>query len=413
MKWKDLEIEQKKSLFYKIEVAKQVIKEALFVATNPAVAFSGGKDSTVLLHLVRQIKPGIIVIYGNTGVEFPECVSFARKLAIDLRLNFHETQLLKTDKPGYKYVGQQLIWQRLIDDHRINDVLKPDGKLKSTDALEMACPPNLAMELKRQRLIWKEGTRKTFSWCTDQYGWPLMGKAWSRLMAHRINIDTFLRFSKSESEDESLLRYYDILRQVKISQACCGILKKEPSEAIQKALGVDLIFKGLMASESRNRAKNFLSRGYLFEGKKQDYLTGPFFHCQPLAIWTDTDIWAYIHRFNVPYASLYDISYTASDGSVQKIKRNGCMGCATDILFPNNHMSALRKTHPKAWLSFMRQGMAEEIRKLQLAFRNGQMGLFDLFSATELMEMQPCIFDDLDGVGFKYPVNGLIWDPEV
>lgn len=211
------------------------------------------------------------------------------------------------------------------------------------------------------------------------------------------------------------MRYYDVLRQVKISQACCDVIKKEPSEALQAQLGVDLVFKGLMASESRSRAKNFLTRGYLFQGAKKPYLNNErIWHCQPLAIWTDEDIWAYIHRFNVPYAPLYDITYRdPTDGSTQHIKRNGCIGCATDLLFPGNHMAVLRQTHPKAWQSFMGQGMAEEIRKLQLAMRGGQMGLFDLFSADELMEMQPCIFDDLDGVGFRQPIDGLPWDPEM
>jgi hypothetical protein len=341
-------------------------------------------------------------------------VRFARRLARDWRLNFHEAKLLKTDRPGYKYAGQRRIWERLIAEGRIEQVLKADGKLKSTLALERACPLDLAEELKRQRLIWPAGTRKTYWWCADQYGWPLLGKAWSRLKARRINIDTFLRFSESGSEDESLLRYYDMLGKVKISQACCDVIKKEPSEAMQSTLGVDLIFKGLMAEESRARTKNFLSRGYLFQGAKKRYLANErIWHCQPLAIWTEEDIWKYIHRFNVPYADLYDISYTAADGTMQTISRNGCLGCGTDLLFPNNHMAALRRTHPKAWQSFMSQGMAEEIRRLQLAMRNGQMGLFDLFSAPELMEIQPCIFDDLDGVGFRKPMAGLAWDPEV
>lgn len=170
-----------------------------------------------------------------------------------------------------------------------------------------------------------------------------------------------------------------------------------------------------MAAESRTRAKNFLTRGYLFQGAKKPYLHGQrIWHCQPMAIWTDDDIWAYIRRFSVPYSSLYDISYTASDGSTQKVKRNGCMGCATDLLFRNNHMAALRRTHPKAWQSIMGQGMGEQIRRLQLAMRHGQMGLFDIFSAKELMEMQPCVFDDLDGIGFGAPTDdGLVFDPEV
>jgi 3'-phosphoadenosine 5'-phosphosulfate sulfotransferase (PAPS reductase)/FAD synthetase len=414
MRWKELEIEQKKPLEYKIDVAMRAIRKALEVACNPCLAFSAGKDSTVLLRMIRQVKPDILVIYGNTGVEFPECIQFARRLIRDWRLNFYETKLSKTIRPGYKYAGQRMIWERLRQEGRLGEVLKPDGKLKSTLALERACPLDLADELKRRRLIWPEGTRKTYWWCADQYGWPLLGKSWSKLKARRINIDTFLSYSESQSEDESLLRYYNVLRQVKISQACCDVIKKEPSEAIQAELGVDLVFKGLMAAESRSRTKNFLTRGYLFQGARKDYLHGErIWHCQPLAIWTDEDIWAYIRKNNVPYAPLYDITYTGPDGSTQNIKRNGCIGCATDLLFPGNHMAALRQTHPKAWHSFMKQGMGEEIRKLQLALRSGQMGLFDLFSAEELMEIQPCIFDDLDGVGFRSRVDGLAWDPEV
>jgi 3'-phosphoadenosine 5'-phosphosulfate sulfotransferase (PAPS reductase)/FAD synthetase len=414
MRWKELEEEQKKPLDYKISVAQQVIQQALSVAGAPALAFSGGKDSTVLWHLIRHFRPDILVIYGNTGVEFPECVKFSRQLAADCSLNFHETKLLKTEKPGYKYEGQRLIWQRLQTEGHINEVLKPDGKLKNTDALEHACPTDLAEELKRRRLVWPAGTRKTYWWCADQYGWPILGKAWSKLTARRINIDSFLNFSKSSSEDPTLLKYYKILKQVKISQACCGIIKKEPAEAKQAELGVDLVFKGLMASESRSRAKNFLTRGYLFQGAKKDYLHGErIWHCQPLAIWTDDDIWEYIHRNSVPYSSLYDTTYTAPDGSTQKIKRNGCIGCATDLLFANNHMASLRRTHPKAWQSVMSQGMGEEIRKLQLTLRKGQMGLFDIFSARELMDIQPCVFDDLDGVGFNQSTHdGLVWDPE-
>lgn len=178
MKWRELDREQKKDLDYKIGVARRVIAEALKVATNPCLAFSAGKDSTVLWHLIRQVRPDILVIYGNTGVEFPECIKFARQLARDQRLNFHETKLLKTDRPGYKYAGQRLIWERLVKEGRIGEVLKADGKLKSTQALEQACAPDLVDELKRRRLVWPAGTRKTYWWCVDQYGWPLLGKAW-------------------------------------------------------------------------------------------------------------------------------------------------------------------------------------------------------------------------------------------
>ena len=43
------------------------------------VAFSGGKDSTVLLHIVRSLYPNIEGVFANTGNEFPEIVQFVRK----------------------------------------------------------------------------------------------------------------------------------------------------------------------------------------------------------------------------------------------------------------------------------------------------------------------------------------------
>lgn len=408
--YKDLEIEQKKDLDYKINEAKKAIHTAYSVCKHrAAIAFSGGKDSLVLWHLIRTFFPEYadktVIIYGNTGVEYPECLKFARQIGKEWGKGcFYEACPLKTECPSYKYKAQQQILQYLIENKRVGQVLKDDGKLKSTASLEYACPEHLRVKFEQEKLIWPEGTTKSYWWCVDQYGWPLLGKAFSKLKAHRINIDCFLQFSRSESEDQKLLAYYDILRQVKISQACCDTLKKEPSERLQAELDVDVIFKGLMAAESRSRQTNFISRGYLFESHRPhiDKYGHPFWHCNPISIWTDDDIWAYIQRYNVPYSSLYDMGWTDSDGRFHKIPRNGCMGCGTDLLYPNNHMSSLRRTHNKQWQVFMRKGMADEIRKLQVAKRNGLLSLFDVFETTEeLLDTRPCIFDRIDKLVLK------------
>ena len=177
---------------------------------------------------------------------------------------------------------------------------------------------------------------KSFNWCTDQYGFPILGKAASKLTARRINIDCFLRFSKSESEKEETLEYYNLIRNVKTSNHCCSILKKEPSEKKQAELGIDVIMKGLMAEESHSRMLSFATRGYIFKSHRPH--APEFYHVSPLSIWRDEDIWEYIYRYKVPYSSLYDIEYTNSKGEVCFIKRNGCVGCCTDISFRDNHM---------------------------------------------------------------------------
>lgn len=52
-----------------------------------AVAFSGGKDSEVVLYLTLQLNPDVPVVFNNTGVEYPETVKFVAMLAGQWSLN--------------------------------------------------------------------------------------------------------------------------------------------------------------------------------------------------------------------------------------------------------------------------------------------------------------------------------------
>lgn len=44
------------------------------------ISFSGGKDSTVLLDLVRGLYPDVPAAYADTGMEYPEIRDFARSV---------------------------------------------------------------------------------------------------------------------------------------------------------------------------------------------------------------------------------------------------------------------------------------------------------------------------------------------
>lgn len=391
--------EQKKPLDYKIKTAVKAIAKGFRVSRHKAaIAFSGGKDSTVLWHIIRTYFPNKTpeIIFGNTGVEYPESLRFARKLGREWGgEHFHETKLGRREAEGLKYEAQRAVLEWLMSAGRVGEVLKADGKLKSTAALERAATPEMWEDFRRRKLVWPAGTLMSYWWCADQYGFPIMGKAASKLDARRINIDCFLRFSQSSSDKDELREYYGILRECRISQNCCKLIKKDPSERLQAELGVDVIFKGLMASESRTRRTNFSTRGYLFKSSRPYLGDDPFYHCNPISIWTDDDIWEYIRKYDVPYSPLYDMGYTDSRGIEHKIKRNGCLGCATDILYKDNHMAMLRATHPRQWRAVMNYGMAAELKKLAEVRSRGLPTILDVLDARELLERRPCAFDDM------------------
>lgn len=56
-----------------------------------AVAFSGGKDSEIVLYLSLQVNPNAPVVFNNTGVEYPETVRFVARLAEEWDLNLTVT----------------------------------------------------------------------------------------------------------------------------------------------------------------------------------------------------------------------------------------------------------------------------------------------------------------------------------
>lgn len=74
---------------------------------NVYVSFSGGKDSTVLLHQVRRIYPNVPAVFVDTGLEYPEIRDFVKTIdnVIWLKPKMPFTQVI--EKYGYPVISKE------------------------------------------------------------------------------------------------------------------------------------------------------------------------------------------------------------------------------------------------------------------------------------------------------------------
>lgn len=72
------------------------------------VSFSGGKDSTVLLDLVRQEFPNVKAVYVDTGLEFPEIKEFVKSIDNVETLRPKKTFLQVLNEYGYPVISKEI-----------------------------------------------------------------------------------------------------------------------------------------------------------------------------------------------------------------------------------------------------------------------------------------------------------------
>lgn len=74
---------------------------------NVYVSYSGGKDSTVLLHIARQLYPDIVGVFDDTGLEYPEIRDIVKQqdniIWIKPKLTFKEV----LEKYGYPIISKE------------------------------------------------------------------------------------------------------------------------------------------------------------------------------------------------------------------------------------------------------------------------------------------------------------------
>ena len=162
------------------------------------VSFSGGKDSTVLLHLVRELYPDIEAVFADTGLEYPEIREFVKTFdnvtIVRPKMSFAEV----VKKYGYPIISKNV--SARIESYKRN----PDKKT--------ARNLQLLGQYKRN-----DGSRSQFD-CVK-----------------------YLPLAKAD---------------FKISDNCCKMIKKSPMKKIKKKK-----MTAQMASESLQRASQWCKNG--------------------------------------------------------------------------------------------------------------------------------------------------------
>ena len=286
----------------KIAIAQKAIREFVehFGVDGIYISFSGGKDSTVLIHLCRQLYPDLVGLYSDTGLEFPEIRDFVQTFdnITIVTPKMHHREMLK--KCGYPVVSkEQAEWI-----YRIRSGTSSGAIQKAFYGLNL------------------DGTPTRFK----------LSEQWKYLLNAPFNIGS----------------------------GCCKEMKLKPiAEYVKKTGRVPIM--GTTASESALRAQKFLQYGfYNLEGKKAQ--------CTPMSIWTDEDVWEYIHRFNLPYCKIYDMGYD----------RTGCVFCMFGAHLDKepNRFQKLQRTHPDLWRYCMKPyddgglGLREVLEFMGIPYEN-------------------------------------------
>lgn len=123
---------------------------------NVFVSLSG-KDSTVLLHIARQIYPTIKAVFADTGLEFPENRRSAVMYGADIvrpKARFADV----VSEYGYPLIGKEvaeaIYYARKIRPAESNDIVKTGGGQRQSQSAPR-CPHTIA---KRAEMV---GSRRT------------------------------------------------------------------------------------------------------------------------------------------------------------------------------------------------------------------------------------------------------------
>lgn len=326
----DLQQMQSLPLDAKIIMSKRRIRDWVdYWDGDVYVSFSGGKDSTVLKHLVDEMYDDVPAVFVNTGLEYPEIQQFVREV-----------------KAG-KY-----------------ECFNPDVEI-------------LRPEMRFDEVI------KT-------YGYPVIGKLVAEFVETAKRSPDSMRAKLIRGEEKTKFVTagkwaFLIDSPFPISAKCCDVMKKRPIKRYGKETGRKAII-GTMACESLSREQAWRKNGCnAYETK------API--SQPMAFWTEQDVLHYIKRFNVPYCPVYgeiQIKQNAKvvDNQINMIdylgcyepedilettgcNRTGCMFCMFGCHLEKepNRFQRMKQTHPKQYAYCMdKLGLREVLEYIGVSY---------------------------------------------
>ena len=306
--------------------AEPPIKETEYIVSalpgQVYVSFSGGKDSTVLKHIVDSMYDDVPSLFVNTGLEYPEIQKFVKDI--------------KSGKFDCFNSNIEIIRPEM----RFDEVLKNYGYpvFSKETALNIEYGRKAAAKGDIQKVdMYFYGKRKN--------------KKTGEVYEH-------MKLSKSALD-------FALNSGIPASNKCCSIMKKKPADKYATETGRKSI-QGTLADESKLRELAWIKNGCnAFESKNPV--------SRPLSFWTEQDILHYIKKYDVPYCSVYgDIVFDSNDGTPDEqiniidylgeyepedrlkttgCDRTGCIFCMFGCHLEKepNRFQRLKETHPRQY----------------------------------------------------------------
>ena len=256
------------------------------------LSFSGGKDSTVLLHMARQLYPGLKAVFVDTGLEYPEVRRFVKCFDnVDwLRPAMTFKQVI--EKYGYPFIGKEISdsvsgARKYLKKLRERQDIPADGHEKPLPYV-YCMADMLGMDRRDRKNEDYQKLKRGFIQETDE-NMPIRFLQFYGMVKHKEKGVETGEYSRRYDK-----RKYQFLLTApfEISAGCCEVMKKRPIHKYARNTGRKPI-TAQMASESQLRTMQWLKNGCNGFGMKSPI-------SNPMSFWTEQDVLLYVTLYITP-----------------------------------------------------------------------------------------------------------------